>query len=146
MEEPQNGEYPALNQAERAIIWFSSAILCKHNVPAHLCSQRSCFREDWLDCLVREKNPNSQSETPRAVRDVINEFVREGVIVRVEVIEKYFKEERKKMMKGGANRIAAALSRYKKSAAIAGLTIIGGALLYEGGKLILRMWAERRKK
>lgn len=125
-------DHPTPSAAEEQIIReFRAAITCKHgHATAPTCAQ-GCRQPNWLDCLVR-----SDGAERRTVGDIVREFIASGKIGSVEVVERCVQGEAAKEQR----------QRYRKYALIAGLSVASGALLYEGGKLLLRLWAERHRK
>lgn len=113
---------------------FEAAITCKHGIFANYCDY-GCRRPDWRGCIVRSENG-----TYRTIGMVADEFVADGRIASIEVVEQYFARS--------ANGIERRVRRrnYRKLALIASVTIIGGKVVYEGGRWLLRVWAERQKK
>lgn len=125
-------DHPTASAGEERIIReFRAAITCKHgHAIAPACAQ-DCRRPNWLDCLVR-----SDGTEQRTVGDVVRKFIASGKIPSVEVIERYLRGETAKERR----------KSYRKYALIAGLSVASGTLLYEGGKLLLRLWVERHRE
>lgn len=113
---------------------FEAAITCKHGIFANYCDY-GCCRPDWRGCIVRVE-PDG---TYRTIGMVADEFIAAGKIGSIEVVERYFARS--------ANGIERRVRRtnYRKLALIAGVTIIGGKVVFEGGKWLIRVWAERQK-
>lgn len=129
------GEHPDLDETAKTLIAFRAAITCKHGIIAPTCGQ-GCRRPNWLDCLVRRKSELDPEEKQRTVGDVVEEFISAGRIPSIEVVQRYVEGEQRKERR----------RRYRKFAMFAGVTVASGVLLYEGGKLILRLWSDRKEK
>jgi len=124
------GEHPDLHGDMRVMAEFRAAITCKHgHTIAPSCGQ-GCRRPTWLDSLVRTE----PGQPPRTVGDVVRDFIESSKIDSVEVVERYIEGEVRRERR----------KRYTKVAMIAGVAVASGLLLYEGGKLVLRLWTERK--
>lgn len=123
------GEPPGHRDHMKVMAEFRAAITCKHgHTIAPTCGQ-GCRRPSWVDSLVR----TDPGHPPRTVGDVVRDFIEGGKIDSIEVVERYIEGEVRKEQR----------HRYRKAATIAGLAVASGILLYEGGRLILRLWTER---
>lgn len=118
------GAPPESGEAKRILMEFEAAITCRHgHTIAPLCWR--CSRPNWLDCPVRTE----PGEPPETVGDVVRRFLEEGKIASVEVARRHVEGKRR-------------ARRYRRFAAIAGLSVATGILLYQGGKLVLHLWTE----
>jgi len=100
---------------------FNTAIGCRHGQPVVYCAYPSCKKQNVLDCIT---------ESGETVRQIAEKFVAAGQISWVEVSEL-----------SNTNSSPHSSQRYRavKLAKLAGAAVIGLALAYEGGKLVLRL-------
>lgn len=114
------GEAPDLKgKMQLLMVGFEAAIKCQHGNKALWCVL--CRGKDWLEVVTADG---------RTISQVVEEFMGRG-IDWIE-IEEYFGKEKKRR-------------RIKKIAEVAGLGIISTLLLYQGGKLILRLIRRKEK-
>lgn len=99
---------------------FDLAITCKHGNKAPWCG--ICQGKDWLAAITA---------SGKTVEEVVEEFVSRGIIERIELEEYLMAKKRRR--------------KIKEVAAVAGLVVVGGFLLYEGGKIILRLISQEKK-
>jgi hypothetical protein len=125
------GDQPDLGGDMRVMVEFQAAITCKHGHTIAPTCARGCRRATWLDAVVR---PRNETEPPRTVRDVVEEFIAAKKISGVEVVERFVKGEVRRERR----------KRYTKVAALSGISVTAALLVYKGGKLFYRLWAERR--
>lgn len=125
------GDQPDLGGDMRVMVEFQAAITCKHGHTIAPTCARGCRRATWLDAVVRQQN---ETEPPRTVRDVVEEFIAAKKISGIEVVERFIRgavrRERRK--------------RYTKVAAVSGISVTAALLVYQGGKLFYRLWSEHR--
>ncbi|MBI2055349.1 MAG: hypothetical protein HYT42_00430 [Candidatus Sungbacteria bacterium] len=142
-EEEVTGENPTLGGDMRTMVEFDAAITCIHgHTIAPTCAL--CHRPNWLDCPVRSSEPGVR----RTVGDVVREFLEAKKIDSVRVVRRHVRTKQRQARaaaRGKTKTPKSAKGRsYKKWAVIAGLTAVSGVLLYETGKLVLKLFTERR--
>lgn len=142
--EEVTGENPALGGEMHTMVEFDAAITCihGHTVAPH-CAL--CRRPNWLDCPVRSDEPGAR----RTVRDVVREFLEAKKIPSVRVVRRHIREKRLQARAAARKETKAPEPRgrtYRKWSIIAGLTVVSGILLFEGGKLVLKLLAEKKNK
>lgn len=110
---------------QRVLRRFEADITCLHGMLAPNC--QDCRRPNWFDSIVRTEADGP----PRTVGDVVREYVDvRRVIPSVQVIERYFEGKVERQRR----------TMYTTYAALAGLAVIGGFLVFEGGKVALQLW------
>ncbi len=131
MDQEVTGDQPDLGGDMRVMVEFQAAITCKHGSTIAPTCARGCKRATWLEAVVR---PRNETEPPRTVRDVVEAFIAAKKISGIEVVERFVtgavRRERRK--------------RYTKVAALSGISVTAALLVYQGGKLFYRLWAEHR--
>ncbi len=105
---------------ERKMEKMKVIFYCKHKRLASECSR--CKGKDWRDSLT---------ESGKKLGQIAEELISTKEIERIEV-EEYLARERKKQ-------------RIKKIVNFAGVIIAGG-LVYEGGKIILRLLFRKKEE
>lgn len=110
---------------------FLAAITCIHGLLATDCAY--CRRPNWLESVIA----TAPGKPPWTIADVVAEFVPHR-IPSIEMVERYLDE------KGEPTRTEQRTMR--KLVIAAGATIVGGVILYEGGKLVLRLLADIRSR
>lgn len=146
MEEEVIGDNPTLGGDMQTMVEFDAAIICIHG-RAIAPSCAICHRSNWLDCPVRP----DQSGAPRTVGDVVREFLAAKKIPSVKVVRQYVREKQRQARAAARRRAKPAKldskgRNYKKWSIIAGLVVASGILLYEGGKLVLKLGSIKRGK
>ena len=144
MEEAVGGENPALGGEMLTMVEFNAAVICIHGYTIAPPSD-SCYRPNWLDCLVR---PHKLGEC-RAVRRVVDEFSKAKKIPSFLVIRRHIKEKQRQIQAVTGKKTEAPKPKdrtYKKWSIIAGLAVVSGILLFEGGKLVLKLLVKNDNK
>lgn len=131
MDQEVTGDQPDLGGDMRVMVEFQAAITCKHGATIAPTCARGCKRATWLDALVR---PRNETEPPRTVRDVVEAFIAAKKISGVEVVERFVTGEVRRDRR----------KRYTKVAALSGISVTAALLVYRGGKLFYRLWADHR--
>lgn len=107
-------------EKKKVISEFDALTKCKHGLAATSCWL--CKGKEW------ENTPTVSGET---IGQIIDDFAKLGKIDRIELKERINKKTRNK--------------RIKKITALAGIAIVGGLVVYEGGKVIARLFGRRAK-
>ncbi len=131
MDQEVTGDQPDLGGDMRVMVEFQAAITCKHGHTIAPTCARGCRRATWLDAVVR---PRNETEPPRTVRDVVEAFIGAKKISGVEVVERFITGEVLRDRR----------KRYTKVAALSGISVTAALLVYKGGKLFYRLWADHR--
>ena len=144
--EEVTGENPTLGGDMLVMVEFDAGITCTHgHTIAPHCDL--CHRPNWLDCPVRSDHPGVE----RTVRDVVREFLKAKKILSVQVVRRHIRDRERLARNTARKKTNPAKPEpkgrtYKKWGIIAGLTVVSGILLYETGRLVLKLFTEKRDK
>lgn len=143
--EEVTGENPALGGDMLIQVQFDAETTCMHGILAYCCA--ICHRTNWFECPVRP-DPDDESSQPRTVGDVVRKYLESKKISSVKVVRRYVRRKQRQARAAARRQVkppkaAPKGQTYRKWSVIAGLAVVSGILLYEGGKLVLKLWVNK---